>query len=535
VLCRACRRQIDPRSGRCSACGRASGDEGRPGDLVLSDGRRIPVVGTVSIGRAPGNTLRLADPGVSRRHAIVDARAGDVVVRDAGSRAGTFVGERRVEGAASLRDGDLLRLGRTTVIYERRRGADEAGRTVVVAGDAPRGSAPGLRPRLRDGATLKRLGSPHERRWIVRDPGTGAALRMGDAEAALMGMLDGRHTMAELVAAAERHHGADGPVKLAQMLGALADRGLLERAIPGAEGGGRLARLTRPRDHVIPGAGRAMRVLYDHGGFLLFTRPARLLLCLVGALGLGTFVSLVVTAGPLPFRVADSYSLGALVFILARLALVAAHEVAHGLTLLSFGRPVRRAGLKLVLIFPYAFVDTSEAWHEPRRRRIAISAAGPVSDLVCGGACALAASALTGVSAEIAYQLALAAYLGAFYNLNPLLERDGYHILVDVLGEPNLRRRSRERLAGALSGTGGPDAGRRLVLGFAVAAWAWSVLGIAISGIAMAHSMEAVGSSVPPQVLWTLFGIGCAVLAVPALSVVVLPLARRRAGRRRRS
>jgi putative peptide zinc metalloprotease protein len=534
LLCPTCRRQLD-RDGRCSACGRAITDEGRPGDLVLADGRRIPVVGTVSIGRAPGNTVRLADPAVSRRHAVVRARAGVVVVEDSGSRAGTYVEGRRLAGAAALGDGDRLRLGRTTVTYERRRMAEEAGRTVVVSTEPSPVAEAGRCPRLRDGATLKRLAEAADRRWIVRDPRTGASLRMGDSEAALIGMLDGRHTMAELVAAAERHHGASGAVRLAQTLGALAERGLLERATPGGVRGGRLARLMRPRDRVIPSAGRVMRALYDCGGFLLFTAPARVLLTLIAALGLGAFAALLAAGGLLPFRVADSFGVGGLVFILARLALVAAHELAHGLTLLSFGRPVRRAGVKLVFVFPYAFVDTSEAWHEPRRRRIAISAAGPVSDLVAGGACAIAAAALTDVAAEIAYQLALAAYIGAFYNLNPLLERDGYHILVDVLGEPNLRRRSRERLAGALSGSDGSAAGGRLVLGFAVAAWAWSLVGIAIGAVAMANSIAVVGSSVPPAVVWSLFGFGSAVLAAPALSVVVLPLARRRAGRRRRS
>ena len=57
---------------------------------------------------------------------------------------------------------------------------------------------------------------------------------------------------------------------------------------------------------------------------------------------------------------------------------VAVHETAHGLAMASFGRKIHKAGLKLVMIFPYAFVDTSEAWFEPRKRRIAISAAGRI-------------------------------------------------------------------------------------------------------------------------------------------------------------
>ena len=119
----------------------------------------------------------------------------------------------------------------------------------------------------------------------------------------------------------------------------------------------------------------------------------------------------------------------------------------------SFGRRVDKAGLKLVVILPYAFVDTSEAWFEPRRRRIAISAAGPVSDFSLGAIFSICCLALGGGTVrDIFFQLAFAGYVGAFFNLNPFIERDGYHMLVDWLREPGLRRRAREQFARQLSG-----------------------------------------------------------------------------------
>ena len=145
-------------------------------------------------------------------------------------------------------------------------------------------------------------------------------------------------------------------------------------------------------------------------------------------------------------------------FVVGRLAVAGVHEVAHGLVLASFGRTVRSAGIKLVLIFPYVFVDTSDAWFEPRRRRMAVTAAGPASDLSLGALFSLLALALpAGAERDIVFQLAFAAYLGAVFNLNPFLERDGYHLLVDFLGEPMLRRRARE----LLHRPGGGRLGRR--------------------------------------------------------------------------
>ena len=107
-----------------------------------------------------------------------------------------------------------------------------------------------------------------------------------------------------------------------------------------------------------------------------------------------------------------------------------------------------------MLVFPYAFVDTSEAWFEPRRRRIAISAAGPASRLRVGGVFSLccAAARRGHACATSASSSRSPRYVGAFFNLNPFLDRDGYHILVDVLREPGLRRRSREQFARRLSG-----------------------------------------------------------------------------------
>ena len=149
-------------------------------------------------------------------------------------------------------------------------------------------------------------------------------------------------------------------------------------------------------------------------------------------------------------------------FLLGRFAVVAVHELAHGLTMASFGRRIHRAGLKVIAIFPYAFVDTSEAWFEPRRRRIAVSAAGPVSDFSLGAIFALCALLLPeGTVRDIFFNLAFAAYVGGFFNLNPFIERDGYHMLVDWLNEPGLRRRAKEQLERRIARQQGRDATRR--------------------------------------------------------------------------
>ncbi len=61
--------------------------------------RRIPVEGIVTVGRDPSNVVVLSDAGISRRHAAFEACAdgNTLLVRDLGSRNGTFVDGRRIQ------------------------------------------------------------------------------------------------------------------------------------------------------------------------------------------------------------------------------------------------------------------------------------------------------------------------------------------------------------------------------------------------------------------------------------------------------
>ncbi|MBV8371972.1 MAG: DUF3662 domain-containing protein, partial [Candidatus Eremiobacteraeota bacterium] len=75
------------------------------------------VEGAVRIGRADESDVLLADPSVSRAHAIVETTGPEPTVRDLGSTNGTFVNGERVE-ARTLRDGDELRFGNTRMQFE---------------------------------------------------------------------------------------------------------------------------------------------------------------------------------------------------------------------------------------------------------------------------------------------------------------------------------------------------------------------------------------------------------------------------------
>jgi pSer/pThr/pTyr-binding forkhead associated (FHA) protein len=540
MLCPACRRQLDRGASWCGACGAPVGGAGAPLELVLADLTRVPLVADVTLGRAPGSTVVLSDPSVSRVHARISAGNGEgVVLEDAGSSHGTYVDGVRVTGPVPLRDGAKVRLGDSELAVERRRDGEEAGRTLVVRASATAvvPATPGMHPRVRPGYALKRLdASEGSRRWILHDLEDGAFMRLSDSDAQLFEQLDGSHSLVDLIADAETRLGPGGPARLARLLADLGERGLLAGVASGADGTVEepqpfFKRLLRPREKSFGWIGRVVDAVYRGGGWLLVSRPALIVLGVLAVAGVGVFAYLVAERYGTPFVVAGKIGLGGLVFLLGRFAVVVVHELAHGLVMASYGRRIDRAGVKLLLVFPYAFVDTSEAWFEPRRRRIAVSAAGPASDFTLGAIFALCCLALeAGNVRDIFFQLAFAAYVGACFNLNPFLDRDGYHILVDVLREPGLRRRAREQFARRLAGR--PSTGDSPVLArYSLFGLVWSVLA-ALFAIAMTlHYRALLEHYAPAQwIVWVVMATVWIAVFVPVLVVVGRPLLERMRG-----
>jgi putative peptide zinc metalloprotease protein len=512
---------------------------------VLGDATRVPMVSEMTIGRAPGASVVLTDPSVSRVHARISA---DAILEDAGSSHGTWLDGVQVTGPRPLRDGSKIRLGDAELRVERRRDVAEAGRTIVVRAGASvmvpsigppavsSGSATqfGLKPRVRSGYALKRLdASEGPRRWVLRDERTGGFLRLSDNDAWVFERLDGTHSLIELIGMCEQRYGPPGPARLARLLSDLGERGFLA----GVAGGQPLAepplgfwrRLAKPREKVWTGLGPFVERVYRLGGWVFFTRPVLYVLAALSALGLIAFVYLIAGRYGTPFVVASKFGWGGLVFLGGRFAVVAVHELAHGLTMASFGRRIQRVGVKLIAIFPYAFVDTSEAWFEPRRRRIFVSAAGPVADFSLGAVFALFALLLPeGTVRDIFFNLAFAAYVGGFFNLNPFIERDGYHMLVDWLDEPGLRRRAKEQLERRLKGEGAPT-DSPVLMRYSLWGLGWSVLAAAFA-IAMTLRYEeaflavADASGIPHGVVYGVMGTLWVAFFLPVIFVLGKPL-----------
>jgi uncharacterized RDD family membrane protein YckC len=111
--------------------------------------KEIPIVSRViSIGRDPSNDLVLSDSMVSRRHAILEHRDNQYVLRDNNSSNGTMVNGDRVDSEKPLRDGDLVAIGSSRLLFQLDETAEAsipaaaaAGRSAAHRPDAPPAAA----------------------------------------------------------------------------------------------------------------------------------------------------------------------------------------------------------------------------------------------------------------------------------------------------------------------------------------------------------------------------------------------------------
>jgi hypothetical protein len=89
-----------------------------PALIVQHTGQVFPLTSrVVTLGTAEDNTIVLADPEVSVYHARItwDPDSGAYFLEDLGSVEGTYINERAIVGPRMLNDGDLIRLGNTTM------------------------------------------------------------------------------------------------------------------------------------------------------------------------------------------------------------------------------------------------------------------------------------------------------------------------------------------------------------------------------------------------------------------------------------
>lgn len=164
------------------------------------------------------------------------------------------------------------------------------------------------------------------------------------------------------------------------------------------------------------------------------------------------------------------------------------HELGHGLFTKVWGGQVNDCGLVFVVGTPLPYVDASAATgFQSKRQRLMVGAAGMAVELFLAALALLLWLQLpNGFMRDFLYNIIIIGGVSTlFFNGNPLMRFDGYHLLTDAFDLPNLATRANQqfsyllrRYAYGVSGVFSPAVNYReavLLTGYSVAAFAYRV------------------------------------------------------------
>ena len=136
---------------------------------------------------------------------------------------------------------------------------------------------------------------------------------------------------------------------------------------------------------------------------------------------------------------------GAIGYFLTLVSIKILHEFGHGLTAKRHGCRVPTMGIAFLVMWPMPYTDTNEAWKlRSRRQRLQIGAAGVATELIIAVWATLAWAFLPdGALRSAAFLLSTTTWVSTvLVNCSPFMRFDGYFVLSDFLGMPNLHARA---------------------------------------------------------------------------------------------
>ncbi len=136
---------------------------------------------------------------------------------------------------------------------------------------------------------------------------------------------------------------------------------------------------------------------------------------------------------------------GAILYSLSLGAVKVVHELGHAYTATRFGCRVPTMGLAFMVMMPVLYSDVSDSYRlTSKRKRLLIAAGGVIAELGLAAVALFAWGYLQeGTLRSIAFIVATTSLaMSLVVNLNPLMRFDGYYVLADGLGIPNLQDRS---------------------------------------------------------------------------------------------
>lgn len=324
----------------------------------------------------------------------------------------------------------------------------------------------GLKPRLRPTVQIVRQvfrGSP----WhVVQDEAGTDYFRMDASAYAFVGLLDGSRTVDECWNACNQRLGDNSPTQgeIIQLLGKLYSNNLLAAEVAG-ETDIMLRRQSKRRlrnvQNFLTNLLFMRLPILNPDRFLsrtawlfrwCFTPIGLIMWCAAIVAGLWNLVGHFgeLSSDAATMLSADNLFLLYITFAVLKLI----HELGHGYACKIFGEregtngDVRTLGIMFLVFVPFPYIDVSSAWMlRDRSKRLLVAAMGMMWELFIAALAAIVwvrAGEGTITKALAHNALWVASVTTVLFNINPLLRYDGYYMLCDILGIPNLWQRASE-------------------------------------------------------------------------------------------
>ncbi|MBY4677528.1 hypothetical protein [Marinobacterium arenosum] len=386
-----------------------------------------------------------------------------------------------------------------------------------------------LRPQLHPHVQLHRQRNRNRVGYMLEDLASGQCYRLSEESWRCVGLMDGRHSLAQIDQQLTEQLGEQAPGReaLMQLMEMLHCADLVQCGLA-LDNSDRIQRrytrqalwrqwLRNPLALRIP--------LIDPDRFLerwlwlarpLFSRWGLLLwLALVLSAAFQAWLNWpALSDNPLD-RILSTQNL--LLLWLCYPLLKALHEFGHAFATKAFGGEVHEMGVVFILLVPLPYVNASSATaFAERSRRIWVSAAGIMTDLL------LASLALfiwlqvePGRISALAYSVVLLGSVSTLlFNGNPLLRFDGYYLLCDLVGLPNLGPRAGRYLGylylrylvgeGGLQSPANDRSEAAWFVGYGIAAWCYRLFILALITLFAAEYSLVLGAFLAAWLLLTM-------------------------------
>ena len=286
---------------------------------------------------------------------------------------------------------------------------------------------------------------------------------------------------------------------------------------------GRFWRAVLQKELSVTGLNGVMTNLYRRFLWVFFSRPALAFYPILVVVGLGLFIYTVQSGDHPLLNTGGKWYWGILTFLAANVLTVIIHESAHALATIHYSRRVRRGGMMIFFGSPAFFVDTMDIWMEPKKARIAVSWAGPYSGLILGSIAILLVTIIPDMFlTPFLFKLALWSFIfSALMNLNPLLQWDGYFMLMDWLEIPMLRKRSihfvKRKLINKIASRTSFNREERIFTIFGILAVVYTVFIIGMVLFLWQSRVSSLLSLTDGWVFWLLISVIATVIGIPVV------------------